>query len=184
MRASVAVLCVLGACSGDGVDTRSEWEPNALRPPEVEPEEELTAARLDAAGPLKTEDASEKQDQRIDTSTGLVTVTVDSPTAPDFTQWEDAEVLVSLREGPAAIGMSITQDGELLYLLEPDGPSLVSSEILGPNLVATDADLGSVSSSAWSRRSKRRSTSRSVMIKGGQMPTTSPGSGRRISPRA
>ncbi|MCB9699373.1 MAG: hypothetical protein H6738_21505 [Alphaproteobacteria bacterium] len=147
MRA-VAILCVLGACGGD-VEPRSEWEPNALRPPEIEPEEELTGARLDASGPLKTEEASEKQELRIDTSTGLVSLTIDTPTAPDLTAWDDADVLVSLREGPTAIGMSITQDGDLLYLLEPDGPGTVSDELLGPNLLATDTDLGTVASSAW-----------------------------------
>lgn len=151
MRASVAILCVLAACGGD-VEPTSEWEPNALRPPEIEPEEELETARLDANGTLNVDGVGESQDLRFDTSTGPVHVTVDTPTAPDLTAWNDTEVLLSLRQGPSTLGMSITQDGELLYLLEPDGPGAASDELLGPYLVATDTDLGRVTSSAWQGR--------------------------------
>lgn len=151
-RGAMVAAVAMVACSGDGNEETSAWEPNQLAIPEVSLEEDLENPRLDLAGQLHVDGVGEQQDLRIDTTTGPVHVEVDSVTSPDFTSWNEDEVLVSIRQDAAGLSMSIQEDQDLLYLLEPAGPGSLSDEILGPNLVAREADLGPVTSGNWSGR--------------------------------
>ncbi len=150
------VLALVGC--GSSTEPTSAWEDQSLQPASVELEEEdlmANAPQLDILGTLRVDGAGRDLDLSMAPAAGglPIHILVHTSTNPDLFNFNQDEVMASLREENQALTLAIRRpDGELLYLLEPVLPSSLAEEILGSGIAAAASDLGPVNDPSWKVR--------------------------------
>lgn len=141
-------LVVVGGCAEEVPP--SEYETAQLSAPTVRVQDDDTTitsvVRRDWAGSLNADDSGGGNFE-LKIVSGLTTIQIDvfTPSGVDLTEFSGQPIIATVAPEPISDELSVAisaEDGELLYLLEPVRPDLLTEERFGPNMLAPATDLG------------------------------------------